>query len=198
MKTQYLKCSALLIAALAITFAASAQKNDSAKRTFNFDRHNNSDVTNYTADGKRHEHITTNWKGTYYEAMLVNDKMTELYVEGEKIPQANWAKYSTVITRIREQIRKDRIQAQKDQAQARLDQIQARKDQEQAVRDQEKEQQDQAQERVDQQEAEKDQEQARKDQQQAEEEAQRAQEQAKRAQAQAKLDQEQAMKDQEH
>lgn len=178
MKTNYLKSNILLIATLAIAFAANAQKTDSMKRAFNFDRHNNEHVINYTKDGQRYEHITTNWKGTYYEARFVNDKMTELFVEGERIPQANWGKYTTVIVQIREQIRKDEIQARKDQAQARVDQEQARKDQAQA--------------RLDQQQGERDQEQARKEQAQA----QIDQEQAKKDQAQAQLDQIQAKKDQ--
>lgn len=207
MKTKYLKGSMLLIATLAVAFSASAQKADSMKRTFNFDRHSNRDVTDYTSDGNRHEHITTNWKGTYYEAMFVNDKMTELFVEGEKISKANWGKYATVIARIREQIRKDRIQAKKDQAQAKLDQIQARKDQQQArldqqgaARDQEQARKDQEQAKIDQQQAQRDQEEARKEQEDArkdQEQAQRDQEQARKDQEQARLDQIQARKDQE-
>jgi len=206
MKTNYLRGSLLLIATLAVAFAASAQKADSMKRTLTFDRHSNRDVTNYTSDGKRHEHITTNWKGTYYEAIFVNDKMTELFVEGEKIQQANWAKYSTVVAQIREQIRKDRIQAKKDQAQARLDQIQARKDQEQArldqqeaARDQEQARKDQEQAKIDQQQAQRDQEQARKEQEDArkdQEQAKMDQEQAHKDQIQARKDQEEARKDQ--
>ncbi|HWD89866.1 MAG TPA: hypothetical protein VG367_17160 [Mucilaginibacter sp.] len=200
MKTNYLKSSTLLIAMLAIALAASAQKNDSAKRAFNIDRYNNEHVTNYTSDGKRHEHITTNWKGKYYEMTLLNNKMTALYVEGEKIPPADWDKYSTVITQIREQIRKDEIQARKDQAQAKIDQEGARKDQEQARIDQQQAARDQEQARKEQEDAKKDQEQAQKDQAQAridQEQAQKDQEQARLDQIQARKDQEEARKDQE-
>lgn len=193
MKTNYLKGSMLLIAMLAITLTVSAQKTDSAKRKYIADRYSNGDVTNYGRDGKRHEHFTTNWKGTYYEAMFVNDKMTELYVEGEKIPAANWSKYSTVIAEIREQMRKDRIQAQKDQAQAKLDQAQARKDQAQARIDQQQAQRDQEQAKKDQEQAGRDQEEAKRDQ----EQAQKEQADAKKDQEEARLDQEQAKKDQE-
>ncbi|MBS1532182.1 MAG: hypothetical protein JSU01_17905 [Bacteroidetes bacterium] len=179
MKTHYFKSTILLIAMLAIALTAGAQKTDSAKRKFYADRYNNEHSVTYTANGSRHEHITTNWNGKYYEMMLVNQKMTELYVDGEKIPASNWGTYSAVIARIREQIRKDEIQAKKDQAQARIDQEQARKDQAQA--------------RLDQQQALRDQEEARKDQ----EQAVRDQEEAKKDQAQARIDQEEARKDQE-
>ncbi|HEX3385377.1 MAG TPA: hypothetical protein VHS53_09325, partial [Mucilaginibacter sp.] len=199
MKTNYLRNSALLIAMLAIALAASAQKNDSAKRAYNIDRYNNEHVTNYTSDGKRHEHITTNWKGKYYEMTLLNNNMTALYVEGEKIPPADWDKYSAAIAQIREQIRKDEIQARKDQAQARIDQEGARKDQEQARIDQQQAARDQEQARKDQEDAKKDQEQAQKDQAQArkeQEDARKDQEQAQRDQIQAQKDQEQARLDQ--
>jgi hypothetical protein len=170
MKTTYLKSSMLLIATLAIALTANAQTTDSARRAFNIDRDNN-EYVNYTKNGQRHEHITTNWQGRHYEIKLVNKQMTELYVDGEKIPQASWNKYSAVIAQIREQIRKDEIQAQKDQAQAKLDQIQAQKDQvqatkdqQQAGRDQEQARKDEAQAKLDQIQAGKDQVQARKEQ----------------------------------
>jgi len=196
MKTNYLKIGILLITTIGITSAAKAQKNDSLKQIYYADRYSNYDHIENTG-GRLKEHIRTNWKNKVYEMTLVNNTMTGLYVEGEKIPAANWGKYSTVIAAIREQIRKDRIQAKKDQAQARLDQIQAGKDQEQARRDQQQAEKDQVQARLDQKQAERDQEEARKDQAQANEEAKRDQEQARKDQAQAKLDQEQAQRDQE-
>ena len=196
MKTNYLKIGVLLITAIGLTSVAKAQKNDSLKQIYYADRYSNYDHIENTG-GKLKEHIRTNWKNKVYEMTLVNNTMTALYVEGEKIPAANWGKYSTEIAALREQIRKDRIQAKKDQAQAKLDQIQARKDQEQARRDQQQAEKDQEQARLDQKQAERDQEEARKDQAQAQEEARRDQEQARKDQAQAKLDQEQAQRDQE-
>lgn len=204
MKTNYLKGSMLLITLMAVTIGVTAQSNDSIKRAFNAGRYNNDDQTTRTKDGKLKEHIRTNRNGTFYEMTLVNNQMTELYVEGEKVPQAKWGDYSKVIAQIREQIRKDKIQAKKDQAQARRDQIQAGKDQEQARRDQLQAKKDQEQARKDQLQAEKDEQQARADAKQAQEEAARDQEearkdqeQARKDQEQAKLDQEQARKDQE-
>jgi colicin import membrane protein len=193
MKTKQLKISMLLMIALLITTIAKAQKSDSIKHSYYADRYSNYDITDNKTPGKLKERIRTNWKDKMYEMTLVNDKMTELYVEGEKIPAANWGHYSTVLAEIREQIRKDKIQAKKDQAQARLDQIQARRDQEQARRDQQQANLDQEQARKDQVQAERDQEQAKKDQ----EEAVRDQEQARLDQIQAKKDQEEARKEQE-
>ena len=207
MKTNYIKGRILLMALMALAIGVQAQKNDSVKRTFSMGRYNNSDETTHMKDGKMKEHIRTNWNDTFYEMTLVNNQMTELYVEGKKIPQAKWGEYSKTIAAIREQIRKDRIQAKKDQEQARrdqhqamLDQLQAKKDQAQAGRDQEQAKLDQEQARRDQLQAKKEQENAERDQAQAkldQEQAARDQEQAKRDQEQARLDQIQAKKDQE-
>ncbi|HVV54734.1 MAG TPA: hypothetical protein VHC47_05400 [Mucilaginibacter sp.] len=177
MKTNQFIGSVLLIAALAITISAKAQ-NDNAKNKAYADRYNNSDVIVSSAPGHVREHIATNWKGKYYEMMLLNNQMTDFYVEGEKIPEAKWGEYKDIIAGIREQLRKDKIQAKKDQEQAMRDEEQAKRDQEQAKLDQEQ--------------ARKDQEEARRDQQQAVHD----QEQAQRDQIQARKDQEQAEEDQ--
>jgi hypothetical protein len=153
------------------------------------------------------------WDDHYYELTQLNGKLTELYVNGEKIPQSKWSDYSKALAAIREQVRKDKIQAKKDQQQAlrdqvqakkdqeqaRLDQVQAKRDQEGAVRDQEQAKRDQEEAARDQEQAKQDMEQAKKDQEQAgrdQEQAKLDQEQAKRDQAQAKIDQEEARKDQ--
>ncbi len=187
----------LLMVSLLIITIAKAQKPDSVKHTYYADRYSNYDITDNKTPGKLKERIRTNWKDKTYEMTLVNNKMTELYVDGEKISTANWGHYSTVIGEIREQIRKDKIQAKKDRAQAQLDQIQARKDQEQAHRDQLQATRDQEQARKDQIQAARDQVQAKKDKQQALEESKRDQEEARLDQIQAKKDQEEAAKDQE-
>jgi colicin import membrane protein len=197
MKTNYLKHSVLLMALLAITTAVNAQT--SPKTASNYDRYNNYDVINNKTPGKLKESIQTNWNGKSYRMELVNNKMTELYVEGEKIPESKWSEYSTVIAAIREQIRKDRIQAKKDQAQALVDQNQALRDQAQAKRDQEQANKDQVQAKIDQEQAANDQVQAKRDQEQAgrdQGQAKRDQEQALKDQEQAKIDQAQAAEDQ--
>jgi colicin import membrane protein len=187
MKTNYMKSCITLMMIMLAAFAAKAQQTSvDAKEAFNVndDRYNNYYVIG-NHEGKQVERIQTNWNNKVYKMELVDNKLTELYVEGEKIPAEDWGKYTNVIAAIREQIRKDKIQAGKDQEQALKDQAQAKLDQEQAVRDQQEAKVAQAQ-------AVKDQEQAKRDQ----EGAVRDQEQAKRDQAQAKLDQEQAARDQ--
>lgn len=206
MKTNYIKGGMLFIVTTALTASAFAQQNDTMKRAFNMGRYNNSDVIDNSVPGKAREHISTNWKGRYYEILLVNNKMTGLYVEGEKIPAEKWGAYSKTIAAIREQVRKDRIQASKDQEQAwrdqrqaMLDEQQAKKDQEQAARDQEQAKRDQEQAQRDELQAKKEQEDAQRDQAQArldQEQAGRDQEQARLDQAQARKDQEEARKDQ--
>ncbi|HEY2581249.1 MAG TPA: hypothetical protein VGI43_05565 [Mucilaginibacter sp.] len=189
MKTKFLKGGVLSLAAMAIAVSVAAQT--SARTAYNSDRYNNYDnVTK--ADGKVIEHIQTNWKDKVYRMELVNDKMTELYVDGEKIPSAKWGEYSTAIAQLREQIRIDKIQAKKDQEQALKDQEQAKKDQAQARIDQQQALKDEAQAKLDQDMARQDQIQAKKDQDQA----LKDQEQAKKDQAQAKIDQELAKEDQ--
>lgn len=212
MKTNYIKSSILLIGMLSMAFAANAQKRDSLKRTYMRDSHREYTMES-TKSGQGREHINMDWDDHYYELTQLNGKLTELYVDGEKIPQSKWGEYSKALAAIREQVRKDKIQAKKDQEQAvrdqiqakkdqeqaRLDQIQAKKDQEGAVRDQEQAKRDQEEAARDQEQAKQDMEQAKKDQEQAgrdQEQAKLDQEQAKRDQAQAKIDQEEARKDQ--
>jgi len=191
MKTNYIKVGIVLITAVLTRFAANAQTSVSEKSAIDAGRHNSYDQVS-NRDGKQVERLQTDWNDKVYKVELVNDKMTELYVDGEKVPATEWNKYSKVIAAIREQIRKDRAQAKRDQAQARIDQQQASRDQVQARRDQELAARDMKQAAEDQVQAKRDQEQAQKDQQQA----QKDQEQAARDQDQAKLDQEQAKRDQ--
>jgi hypothetical protein len=179
---------------LALTLTAGAQtlKKDTLKDKYRKDSHDFVETSGRTRAGERSEHINTEWHGKTYTVTYINDKMTELYVDGEKIPAADWSKYSDATTALKEQLRKDRIQAKKDQEQAKLDQIQADKDQVQAKRDQQQAMRDQIQAKRDQEQAEKDQQQAKVEQEQAEKD----QQQAKRDEEQAKLDQVQAEKDQ--
>jgi hypothetical protein len=192
MKTNYIKNSVLLTAMLAAGFAANAQTTKSARTAYIADSYNNTDIVYDSTPGHLKEKVKNKWHNKFYEFTLVNNKMTELYVDGEKIPQARWGDYSKEIAEIREQVRKDKIQAKKDQAQAVLDQqqamgdeVQAKKDQQQAVKDQEQAVRDQEQAKKDEEQAKIDQAQAVKD-----------QEQARLDQIQAKKDQEQALKDQ--
>jgi len=205
MKTHYIKRGVLIIAVSLLAIAVKAQTSVADKSAMDADRYNNYDQVS-NRDGKQVERIQTNWDDKLYKMELVNDKMTALYVEGEKIPPADWSKYTKVIAAIREQIKQDRIQAKRDEAQAKIDQeqasrdqVQAKKDMEQAAKDQEQAKHEQEQASQDQVQAQRDQEQAKKDQEQAvrdQEQAKKDQEQAVRDQEQAKRDQAQAAEDQ--
>jgi colicin import membrane protein len=190
MKTNYLKISMLLLAGIALTTTVKAQ--NTVKADSGYHLHNSYDEI-YSKSGSGVEHIQTNWHDKIYTMKLVNNKLTELAIDGEKIPSANWNAYSKVIGEIREQMKKDRKQASLDRAQANLDQVQAGKDRKEAERDRAQANLDRIQAEKEQQEAKIDQQQALKDQ----AEAKIDQEQAIKDQAQAKLDQEQAVKDQE-
>jgi len=189
MKTKFLKYS-LLITTMAISASAYAQ---TIKKVSDDDRQY-SNYDNVTIkNGKQIEEFKTNWNNTFYKAQFVDNKLTELYVDGEQIPPAKWGEYSAVLAKIKEQIRLDKIQAKKDMEQAVRDQQQAKRDQQQAARDQQQAKLDQERAGQDMQQAKRDQEQALRDQQ----EAGNAQAQAKRDQEQAAKDQIQARKDQE-
>ena len=177
MRTNYIKAGIASITMLLAISAAKAQTSVADKSAMDADRYNNYDhVSN--RDGKQVERIQTNWDDKLYKMELVNDKITALYVEGEKIAPADWSKYNKVIAAIREQIKKDRIQAKRDQAQAKIDQEQASRDQVQAKRDQEQAMKEREDAKRDQEQASQDQIQAKNDQAQAA----RDQEQAKQAQ----------------
>jgi len=190
MKTKFLKYGTILLVAITSAIGANAQIKVSTDDYS--DRYNNYDVVKRDASGKLRESVKTFSNDKEYQFDLVNDKITNLYIDGVKIPADKYAQYDAEINRIREQIRIDKIQAKKDQAQALKDQAQARLDQKQAMRDQAQALKEQDEAKLDQVQAEKDRQQAQQDQVQA----QRDQEQAVKDQAQAKLDQEQAAKDQ--
>jgi len=149
--------------------------------------------------GKKKETVSTVIDNTSYQLILVNDKLTELYVDDKLIPSDQYNRYEEIVKKIKEQLRIDRIQAEKDQQRAIADQKKAKTDQEQAMKDQiaaklqqEKAEKDQRQAMANQKKAKADQEQAMKD----DAAAKLQQEKAAKDDQQAKLDQENAMKDQ--
>jgi len=184
-----LKSNALLVAALAATILVNAQT--PAKKA-DYNRDMNYDVINNKTPGKSKESINAKRDDKSYHIELVNDKIVELYVDGERIPADKWGQYSKVIDEIREQAKKDRIQAEKDRKQAIKDEIQAKRDQKQALQDEVQAKNARRQANADRVQAQKDKIQAQKDQ----ENAKLDREQALKDQAQAKLDQQQAEKDQ--
>lgn len=196
MKTKYIWLMGILLAS-----ATAMAQTSPGKTAYNDDSHNSYDHINIT-NGKRLEHIQMEWNSKTYKMELVDNKMTDLYVNGEKIPAAEWSKYSDVIAAIREQIRKNQeqavrneIQAKKNQEQVQVNEVQARKNQEQAVRNQEQAVKNQEQVKVNQVQNVHNEEQAKANQHQAvvnQEQAKANQEQAVRNQEQAKRNEEQA------
>lgn len=191
MKTNYIKKSLVLMALITTSLAVKAQTSVQEKSSEDARHYTNIQETT-TKDGKHVDKIETNWDDKYYKMELVNDKMVSLSVDGEKIPPADWGKYSDAVTEIKARVKRDKEQAKRDQEQASRDQVQAKKDQEQAGRDREQAKRDQEQASQNQIQAKKDEEQAARDQ----EQAKRDQEQAERDQTQAKHDQEEAAEDQ--
>jgi len=193
MKTNYLKSSMLIITALVFAITAKAQHADTLSHHFNADSRQYGDRIDHPEPGTKRERINTNWHDKMYTMTLINNKMTELYVDGQEIPKANWKQYSEAITNIKMQLHKDRVQTSRDRVQSKRDEEQAHLDELQAKRDQEQASKDEYMAKREKEESARDQEQAKKDQ----EQAGRDQEQAKKDQEQAAADQEQAKKDQE-
>ena len=88
MKAKYLGLMALLLAAATV----SAQTKKSAKTAYEGDRHNNYDRI-HTMDGKKVENIQVSRSNKMYKAEFVNEKLTELYVDGElqQRPKTEWS-----------------------------------------------------------------------------------------------------------
>jgi chromosome segregation ATPase len=194
MKNNYIKCSIWLVAALCITITSKAQTSATDKVTTSAERHDSYDA-NQSENGRQVERIQTDINDKTYKIEFVDNKMTELYVNGEKIAAEDWGKYSDDIAAIRLQIKRNREQAIRNQEQARLNEIQAQKNQQQAVRNQEQARLNELQEK-------KNEEQAQRNEKQAElnrlqevkngQQAVRNQEQEKLNEIQAKKNQEQA------
>src|SRR6185312_7222362 len=99
MKAKYLGLMGMLLAAMTV----SAQTKKSAKTAYDDVRYNSYDRI-HTVDGKKVEDIKMDRNDKVYKVKFVNEKMTELYVDGEKIPQSDWGKYADAVAAIRVQI----------------------------------------------------------------------------------------------
>lgn len=142
---------------------------------------------------------------THYNITLADGNVIEMYVDGHKIPADSFNVYSGIVTKLKNQIKRDRLQAiedrkqaERDREQAERDREQAGRDREQAIRDQEQAARDREQSEKDRQQAERDREQSVRDQAQAareREQAEKDRQQAERDRAQAVRDQEQAVRD---
>lgn len=136
MKAKYLGLMGMLLAAATL----SAQTKKSAKTAYDDDRHNNYDRI-HTVGGKKVEDIQVSRNDKMYKAEFVNEKLTELYVDGEKIPQSDWTKNTAAIAVIRAQIKMNEdqakanaLQAKRNQEQDKANAQQAKRNAEQAVR----------------------------------------------------------------
>jgi colicin import membrane protein len=203
MRTKYIWLMGILLASM----TATAQTKP-GKTAYNDGSRNSYDHINII-NGKRLEHIQMEWKNKTYKMALVDNNTTELYVDGEKIPAANWSKYSDATAAIRKQIRENQeqakrneeqagrneIQAKKNQEQVQVNELQAKRNQEQAVHNQEQAEKNQEQVKVNEVQNVHNEEQAKRNEEQSvdnQEQAKRNEEQSLRNQEQAKRNEEQA------
>lgn len=153
MKTKSIGLIGILLAAMTV----SAQTNKRAKTAYDDDRYNNYDHV-HTVNGKRVEEIKMNHHNKIYKAEFVNDKMTSLSIDSQKIPESEWPAHTEATTTIRmqiklnedqakvntkqairnaEQVSVDEQQENRNEDQARLNEIQAKKNAEQHERNDE-------------------------------------------------------------
>ncbi|MGZ3890747.1 MAG: hypothetical protein ACXVI9_09620 [Mucilaginibacter sp.] len=137
MKTNYLKRSLWLAAILLTSLCAGAQTKTSAK-TASVTSHNNKYYSTHNEGDRRTQDIQTEYEGKLYRIQWVNEKMTSLLVDGEKIPAANWSKFTDAIDHVRKEIKemakRDAEQAKRNAEQAVRNEEQAKRNAEQNVR----------------------------------------------------------------
>lgn len=133
MKTNYLKCSMLLLAA-SLTISVKAQTASPAKTAENIHLFND---FSHEENGKMVGHVAATVNGKEYRLTFINEKMSKLNIDGDDIPAANWGKYESAIAYVREEMRKQRArneeQAKKNAEQAKLNAVQEKKNKEQEV-----------------------------------------------------------------
>jgi hypothetical protein len=140
----------------------------------------------------------TSIDGKDYNMVVKSGVVTEMYIDGKKIPSEKIVDHKPVLDKFfnkmkanEEQGKRDREQAMRDSEQAVIDNEQAVKDNEQAVKDSKRAKRDSEQAKIARERAKRDSEQAKGD----IEQAKRDIEQAMRDSEQAKRDSEQAIKD---
>lgn len=213
MKSTFSKQAVVLMTSMLCITLSFGQKNSRLKPPSSI-RSNADKYINIQESAGNQGESTINYKNgpDRYTIRMLNDKVSELYINDKKIPADSIYLYQAEIDKINEQIKKDKAQAEEDRKQAELDRKQAEKhraqaeeDRKQAEKDREQAEKDRAQtekERVrykadqaqyelNRKQAEKDREQAQRDRQQAEKDRQ----QALKDRAQAELDRKQAEED---
>ena len=205
MKTNELKSSLWLAAILLTSICAQAQTKTTPKTAYQIENHTMY-TRIYNEGGKRIEEIKTEYDDKIYKMEMVDEKLTSLYVDGEKIPEADWSKYDDVIRHIRqeikeqikrneEQAKRNAEQAVRNQAQAERNEEQAKRNAEQNIHNQEQAKRNEEQARLNELQVKKNQDQAIRNQEQDKrnaEQAVRNEEQARRNELQAKKNEEQA------
>lgn len=73
--------------------------------------------------------------GKDYYMKMVDDSVTQLTIDGEKVPAENMARHKQLIDSMKAQLKTDWARAEKDRLQAVKDRAQAERDREQAGRD---------------------------------------------------------------
>jgi colicin import membrane protein len=203
MKTSYLKRSLWLAAILLTSLCAKAQTNTTAKTAY--DDEDRGTYYRIHNDGtKRTERTRMEYKGKTYKMEMVDEKLTSLYVDGEKIPETDWGKYDDAIRHIREeikeQIKRNEEQAKRNAEQAVRNQAQAQRNEEQAKRNAEQNVHNQEQAKRNEEQAQLNELQVKRNEEQAvhnQEQDKRNAEQAVRNEGQAKLNAEQGVRNKE-
>lgn len=140
MKANFLKRSLWLAAILLTSIAAKAQTSVASKTAYNSENRTTYYRT-HNEGGKHTEGIKTEYDDKTYEIKWVNEKMTSLYVDGEKIAETDWSKYNDAIAHIREEIKKqikrNEEQAKRNAEQAVRNEEQAKRNAEQAIHNEE-------------------------------------------------------------
>jgi hypothetical protein len=198
MKTAFIRQTLFTTAFLA-TFSAGLAQNKPASKS-NATIREGITSSHSESDGTRinESRIRFDKEDKSYSLKLVDDKVTELIVDGKTVPADSMHLYKELIDSIIAQMEKDRAQAAEDRKQAALDREQAQRDRAQAIRDRAQAEKDRAQAQQDRARAEGDRERMNSDRQQAQkdrEQASRDREQAIRDRAQAEKDREQAQRD---
>lgn len=210
MKTNFLRPMAALIATGMCILTAQAQEKKVKTITSSSERFvYNNQYMNFDEDSTTNPpRVFANYFNgrNHYNITLADGSVTEMYVDGRKIPADSFYVYNSIVTRLKDQIKRDkaqaiedRKQAERDRAQAELDRQQAERDQAQAERDREQAEKDRQQADRDREQAIKDREQSVRDQVQAENDRKQAvldRAQAERDRAQAEEDRKQAVRDQ--
>ncbi len=203
MEKKFLSASLVLVTVCLLTFVSlKAQNNNAENNHTNLNTNISNDAVQpvtqdtipfYTIKGKSGMTGVTNTTidGKVYQIFIKNGQVTNMYIDGKKIPNEEIVNYKAILDKIYEKMINDQEQSKYDSEQAMIDSEQAMRDSEQAMRDSEQAKIDSEQALNDSEQAMRDSEQAMRD----SEQAVRDSEQAKRDSEQAARDSEQAVRD---